>query len=44
MYEGSSLMTKTIGRFIIVVTLTMVKEGNCMERIGNKNIDYRISS
>ena len=43
MYEGSSLMTKTMGRFIIVVTLTMVKEVNCMERIGDKSNDSRSS-
>ena len=43
MYEGSSLMIKTIGKFIIVVTLTMVKEGHCMERIGDKSDDSRSS-
>ena len=43
MNEGSSLMTKTMGRFIIVVTLTMVKEGNCMDHIGDKSNNSRSS-
>ena len=43
MYEGTSLMTKTIGTFIIVVTLTMVKEDNCMDRIRDTSNDSRFS-
>ena len=43
MYQGTSLMTKTIGRFIIVVSLTMVKEDNFMEHIGDKSDDSRSS-
>ena len=43
MYEGSSFMTETMGGSIIVVTLIMVKEGNCMKRIGDKSDDSRSS-
>ena len=43
MYEGTSLMTKTIGTFIIVVTLTMVKEDNCIVVKEDKSDDSRSS-
>ena len=42
-YMQRARCMKAMGRSIIVVTLTMVKEGNCMKRIGDKSDDSRSS-